>query len=125
MLNLINMWRKGLSEQMDAGYKKTTKFMFIYFILFYSTSLLESVVSYICKLEFYPGVKVTYKDIIFPFACVIVCTTFMLLMKKCNNSNTALRIVMCVAITIICYPYVLESNLTIMPIDKAIISYLH
>ncbi len=122
MLNLINMWKKGLSEQMDAGYKKTTKFLFIYFILFYSTSLLESLVSYIFKLEFYPGVKVTYKDIILPLVCVIICTTFMLLMKKCNNSNTALRIIMCVGITIICYPYVLESNLSIMPVDKAIIS---
>ena len=111
-----------MSEQIEAGYKKTTNFMFIYFILFYSTSLLESVVSYICKLEFYPGVKVTYKDIIFPLVCVIICTTFMLLMKKCNKSNVVLRIIMCVAITLICYPYVLESNLTTSPVDKAIIS---
>ena len=113
---------KGDSAQIELGYKKTTKFMLIYFILFYSTGLLDSIISVSFKLQFYPGVAVTYKEIILSLASVLICTTFLLLMKKCNSSNVPLRVIMCVMVTLICYPYVLESNLSYSPIDKAVIS---
>ena len=117
------MWINSINQQITEGYRKTTKWMFIYFIITYSTSFIDSTISYFAKIPFVPGTYSTYIDVIMALACVIICTGFILLLKRCNSTNVPLRVLICIAASLICYPYVLEGNLLGADIDKAIISY--
>ena len=115
------MWQSEIKKNIPSTSNYFHRYTIIAFPIIYCTAFIDNIVSYICKIQFIPGVNYKYTDIITSLLIVITCTVVMVLMVKCNKN--ALNIIVCVMITGLCYMFGMETNAISIPLEKCIISY--
>lgn len=114
------MWKAEIKKNIPSTSNYFHRYTIIAFPIIYCTAFIDSVISYICKLQFIPGVGYKYTDIIFSLLIIMVCTVVMVMMIKCNKN--VFNIVVCIMITALCYVYSLETNALSIPLEKCVIS---
>ena len=114
------MWQKQANKTSEQT-ERISIYSIITLPILYSTSFVDNLILYISHKEFYPGILLSLKDIIVSAVAIVVCSITLFFLVKCNKK--AFNITVGILITGVCYVYVLEGNLILITLDKAIISY--
>lgn len=101
--------------------KILSKFTIICFPILYCTTLFDDVISYFANIAFYRDFKVTYLNILIDLASVMVLTTIIVVLIKCNKK--AFNISFSIIASLFVFVYVYESNLSTMELYQTVISY--
>ena len=115
------MWKQEVRNTTEKKIIGFNKYSIIAIPILLSTSFLDDFISYFTRTPFFPGFCAGFMSLIVDSIIMIVTIVIIVLVIRLQNAkfNTIFGSIGSLA----CYIYSLESNMTNMSLDKAIISY--